>query len=121
MAHIFQCKAKSGQLVPTSASKQALLKKLLDHIERSGDTITVTIDQHGQNINEGQHKLYFSFIDKAAKHFGTDRDDMRATLQPFHPKTPDGEIKHIDRWDTREINDFIDQASAHLAGFGFHF
>lgn len=121
MAHLFTCKAKSGQLVPTSLAKEQLLKKLLDHYERVGTTFTIKIEEELPNINGQQEKLYKAFVLKAASHFGSNFGDMQKTLYPFFPTDEFGEKIMPQRWSTPQLNTFIDQASAKLVEFGFHF
>ncbi len=120
--HIFICSSVGGHIVPQQTNKQLLFKKLIDTYGKNNHTYKVTIEKLERNINEAQTKLYKAFIVKASLHFGNTYTEMQNMLSRFHPIdiTTDTH-KPISEWTSKEVNNFIDQASVLLAEHGFHF
>jgi|GEM_PF-4750811 len=113
--HQFICKTQSGVITPTEYNKEAFLKKVLKYYEDANITFKLQIEPIEKNINENQDKLYKVFILKAADHFGNSFGEMQTLLQQFMPEAP------RERWSSKELNDFINKSSSHLAEFGFQF
>lgn len=120
----FNVKFREGKLVPLGYSQQRVLNKILDYYERSGETFTITIEKVTKPINNDQAGLYRAFIVKACDYFGNTYSEMESLLDTYKPKVEEhGKIvnKDVSLWTTKELNNFIDQASAQLAEFGFKF
>jgi translation initiation factor 2 alpha subunit (eIF-2alpha) len=113
--HQFFCEVDGNDFVPIDSKKRELLNKIKKDYKNRNMTVKVTLEIVQKQINTEQEKLYKAFILKAADHFGTDFLYMANLLIGFAPDKP------TSRWTTAELNKFIDQASAHLAEFGFHF
>lgn len=124
--HQFICKSVEGTIVPTQENKLKLLKKILDSYSSNGKSFKLTIESYEKNINEQQISLYNAFILKAADHFGNTFQEMEYILKRFWPKKFNSiygtdTYKGVDYWNTKELDDFINQSSALLAEQGFKF
>ena len=119
--HIFKCKSQSGRLIPADSSKTRLFHKLLDNYERQDIIVTVTMEVKSKVINSNQEGLYKAFIIKAADHFGNQFGEMQDLLIQFYPLDNDGNKKNVSRWNSKELDDFMNKAIAILAQHGFHF
>ena len=123
--HQFICKVVEGKIVPLQPSKVDLLKKVLNTYEDLNKTFKVTIEYIEKNLNESQISLYNAFVLKAANHFGNSFDEMENLLCRYKPYIPsDGlnmVVKPINKWTSKELTQFIDQATALLAEQGFSF
>lgn len=122
--HQFICKSVGGIIVPLQKSKIDLLKKVLLTYEDLNKKFKVTIEYIEKNINEQQISLYNAFIMKASDHFGNSFQEMEIILISFYPKfifqnslLP----KPINKWTSKELDRFINQATALLAEQGFSF
>ena len=122
--HQFICKAVGGKIVPLQPNKISLLEKLLKSYQDLNMKFKVTIEVIEKDINSQQFGLYNAFILKASKHFGNTFEEMELLLKRFHPIFNNGTTtykKPVKKWNTRELNDFLEQASALLAEHGFIF
>lgn len=122
--HQFICKAVEGKAVPLQQSKSNLLKKLLDSYENLNMKFKLTIEVIDKDINASQISLYKAFILKASKHFGNTYEEMESLLKRFYPISQNGDVKYkkpINKWTSKELTEFIDNASALLAEHGFIF
>ncbi len=118
--HIFICKSVRGKIVPEQSNKVAFMQKLLNRYEELDKKFKVTFELIEKNINEQQINLYNAFIVKASNHFGTHFSEMEKIL--FHLFPIEDNVKQpISKWTTRELDTFINQASALLAEQGFKF
>lgn len=127
--HQFICKAVEGKIVPLQPSKIDLLNKILNRYESLDKKFKITIESIEKNVNQSQISLYTAFIVKAANHFGNSYNEMENILKRFHPmNSPQGRdsneidyYKPINKWTSKELTQFIDEASALLAEQGFIF
>jgi hypothetical protein len=123
--HQFICNSVGRKIVPLQVSKSELLNKLLDSYEELGMKFKVSIEVIEKNINEQQQSLYRAFILKASQHFGNTYNEMEEILKRFQPINAKGQIeqhcKPISIWTSKELDDFINQASVLLAEHGFKF
>ncbi len=123
--HQFICKAVGGKIVPLQQSKVDLLKKILLTYEDFDKKFKVTIEYIEKNLNEQQISLYNAFILKASSHFGNTFQEMENLLFRFKPHSIDelgGKfITPINKWTSKELTRFIDEATALLAEQGFSF
>lgn len=118
--HQFICKSVGGIIVPLQKSKIDLLKKVLFTYEDLNKKFKVTIEYIEKNVNESQISLYNAFMLKASTHFGNSFQEMEILLSAFVPKEA-GWTKPINKWTSKELTQFIDEASAVLAEQGFSF
>ena len=112
----FVGKIKGGELAPLSSHQKGLLKKLLSTYENNNTLVKVTYEIVAKNINQQQKSLYRAFIVKAADYFGDDYKSMEDKIERFKPKGI-----HIDKWSSKDLDDFINKSSSFLGQFGFHF
>ena len=119
--HQFICKSVKGTIVPIQPNKLKLLKKLLNSYGELNKKFKVTIEIIEKNINEQQISLYNAFIIKAAEHFGNSFREMELLLYLYYPIDNINGIKDISKWTTKDLDNFINQASALLAEQGFKF
>lgn len=123
--HQFICKVVGGKIVPLQTNKSNLLNKLLNSYEQTDMKLKLTIEVVEKNINEQQISLYKAFIIKASEYFGVGFDDMEKMLFHLFPKGVynNGTVleKPNSKWTTKELDNFINQASALLAEQGFEF
>lgn len=119
--HKFLVNFRGRQMVSTEIDKQNFLDRLLDDYENRNITVSVSIEIPTKRINQDQSKLYKAFILKASNHFGTDFPDIHKALKVLHPLDEEGEYIPISKWNTYQLNNFINQASSYMAEFGFHF
>lgn len=119
--HSFNVKIRGRKLVATDSTKQNFLDRLLDDYDNRQITLKVSIEIPEKHINQNQWKLYKAFILKAANHFGTDFEEMHHILKNLRPVDFAGNPVEISRWTSKQLNDFIDQASSYLAQYGFNF
>jgi len=122
--HKFICNSVGGRIVPQRTSKQQFFRKLLDSYESLNKKFVVTIEIIEKDINKHQISLYNAFVLKASNHFGNSFVEMQNLLVVFHPPIIDDGLaqpKPVTDWSTKELNGFINEASAHLAEQGFSF
>ena len=120
----FICNSVKGKIVPVQINKEQLLNKLLNSYEELGMKFKLTIEVIEKNINREQISLYNAFIIQASKHFGNTFEEMEFLLMRFHPIAQGEDKKHkkpLKRWNTNDLNSFIDKASALLSEQGFQF
>jgi len=119
--HQFICKAVGRKIVPLQQSKLNLLNKLLDSYSDTDKCFKLTIEIVEKNINEQQISLYKAFIIKASEYFGNTYHEMEIILRRFNPIYNIDDYKPINLWTTKELDTFINQATALLAEQGFKF
>lgn len=119
--HIFICKAVGGKIVPQQSNKKEFFEKLINSYQELNMSFTVSIEPVQKNINEAQIALYRAFILKASEHFGNSFQEMESLLKSFYPIEDIGSYKPITNWSTKELTNFIDEASALLSEQGFNF
>jgi hypothetical protein len=120
--HKFICNTVGGKIVPQRTSKRLFFQKLLDSYESLNKSYMVTIEIIEKDINEQQVGLYNAFISKASQHFGNTFTEMQNILSVFHPLMIDTfGHKPISSWSTKELSDFLEQASSLLSEQGFKF
>lgn len=119
--HQFICKVVGGKIVPLQHNKEKLLKTLLADYERLGMKLKLTVEVIEKNINEQQISLYKAFIIKASNHFGNTFREMEIILIRFYPINSEGYKISLNKWTPKQLNDFIDKASALLTEQGFKF
>jgi hypothetical protein len=119
--HQFICKYVKGKIVPIQENKLKRLERLLNSYGELDKKFKVTIEIIEKNINEQQISLYNAFIIKAANHFGNTFNEMEIILKRFWPRYDMNTIKALNKWTTKELDTFINQASALLAEQGFKF
>lgn len=112
--HQFISKAQRGSIVPVEHNKQKLFLKLLKSYEELNMKFKVTIEVLSKDINQSQVSLYNAFIIKASENFGSSFQDMAVALLQLQPKDINGNFKDISKWNTSELQDFIDKANALL-------
>lgn len=120
----FICNAVGGIIVPLQPNKIQLLNKLLNSYEQLGMKFKLTIEVIEKNINQQQISLYNAFIIEASKHFGNTFGEMEFLLMRFHPIVQGNDKRYkkpLKRWNTNDLNTFINQASALLTEQGFKF
>lgn len=114
--HQFIVNAQSGTIVPVEHNKQKLFSKLLNSYEAMNMSFKITIEVLSKDINQSQVSLYNAFILRTAEHFGSTFNDMEMALTQLHPlnsfKVDD--YKRVDKWNTSELQDFINKANALL-------
>jgi len=120
----FIVKIKSGKFIPTLDKQKKILDKILNYYEHNQTSLKVTIEIVEKNINESQISLYKAFVIKASNHFGNTFKEMQMILENFHPmvETPNSlQPKSFEKWTSKELDTFINQATAFLAEYGFNF
>lgn len=120
--HTFKCiVGDSGHPAPITPSQKKLFYKLLESYRDINKTFTVIISDDSKYLSPEQIKVYNAFIWKAADHFGNTFPEMQTLLSKFQPSNNPGEEIPIRKWNTQQLNTFIDKASSHLAQYGFNF
>ena len=124
--HKFNVEIRGRKLFATDPSKQDFLDRLQDDYENRKIVVQVSFEIPLKDINADQERLYRAFIVKAADHFGNEFGEMQQMLMQFWPIQPSGimnymERKPVSKWTSKDLDDFINKSSAHLAQFGFHF
>lgn len=114
--HQFICKSVSGKITPLKDDKKHLLHKLLNSYEKLNMNFKVTIEPVTKNLSGSQESLYKAFILTASNHFGNSYNEMVEMLKHFHPVDvfETGETIPIARWNTEQLDNFINQANALL-------
>lgn len=115
--HQFICKSAQGKIVPEQDTKRKLYHKLLKSYEEQNMRFKVTIEVIKKNVNESQLSLYRAFIVKAHLHFGNTYEEMEQALKRFYPKNDlsiNDNYKPLDKWNSSDLDNFINQANALL-------
>lgn len=101
------------------------MQKVLKGYEDLDKKFKVTFELIEKNLNEHQISLYNAFILKASNHFGNSFQEMENLLYRFKPYSIDelgGKFATpISKWTSKELTQFIDEATALLAKQGFSF
>ena len=112
--HQFNCRSSGGKIVPLDDFKQKFFTKLLNHYEQLGMNFKVTIEILSKDVNTNQISLYNAFIIRASQHFGNTFEEMQNELMRFFPLDIELNKKPVEKWNSKELNDFIDKANALL-------
>lgn len=119
--HIFIAKSLKGVITPLGLTKQSLLQKLLKSYEEQNKAFKITIEELSKDISSEQIKLYRAFIFKASNHFGNTYAEMEELLLQFYPIDIDNKKLVLEKWSSKDLDEFINKSTSHLAEFGFHF
>jgi hypothetical protein len=119
----FICKVdKEGNFVPLLSQHKERLERMIGHYSMTGKSVVITIEPVEKDISEAQQHLYKAFILSVADYFGVSFNEAVSYIEHLSPHDVKGNL-NIDytSWKHRELQTFIDKASAFLAEYGFKF